>query len=460
MERVFYVKDEFGQFIEPPSPFSSFHFPSFMQHVQRKCGVINPYSYDQFVSCYVARKRSLYERAAQEVQMGRLKRSHAYISAFGKVEKIDFGLKPDAVQRVVSPRDKRYNVEVGRFLKAMEHPIYRAIDDLYGSPTVMKCLNYHQRAKALVAKWKKFLRPVAIRADAKRFDQHVSVPALKFEHSVYLNLCPSNCRSELHRLLKWQQTAHGFVRTRQGQIHYTVAGKRASGDMNTGLGNVLIMCALLWEYRTKCGLTFELIDDGDDYVIIASREEEQFIYSTINQFFITYGFEMDVASPVYELEEVVFCQTQPVWDGEDWTMVRSPHMGLMKDTSTMVTEEFVRNQQLVSQPNILTVIGKGGLSLCKGIPVYEALYQRFVELGGGGTCEDPRLMSGFLIHAKRMGPIRQHKIITSEARISFYHAFGIEPAMQQLLEERVRKWNPLQALKYADEVFDPAGIPV
>ncbi len=460
MERVFYVKDEFGRFVPTPQPFSGFHFPKFVQHIVRKCGVINPYSHDQFVGCYVARKRAAYEVAAQEVKKGNLLRRHAFIQAFGKVEKIDFGAKPDAVQRVVSPRDKRYNISVGLFIKAMEHPIYGAIDDLFGGPTVMKCLNYQQRASAIVSKWRRFGTPIAIRADAKRFDQHVSEQALKFEHSVYLKLCPTNSRTELSQLLRWQQTNIGYVRTKQGTIKYKVNAKRASGDMNTGLGNVLIMCALLYEYKTKLGLQFELVDDGDDYVIITDKSEEHIVYSTIQQFFITYGFEMDVAQPVYSLEELVFCQTQPVWDGEDWIMVRTPHMGLMKDTSSMIVEEFVRNGQVVSQPNILRTIGKGGLSLCRGIPIYDALYTRFVELGGDRDCNDPRLMSGFMIHAQRMGHIRSGKTVTEHGRISFYRAFGIEPAMQVLLEERISKWNPLKCVQSLSEVVDLLGIPI
>ncbi len=460
MERVFYVKDEFGQFVPTPQPFTAFHFPKFVQHIQRKCGVVNPYTFDKFIGCYVARKRAAYESARQEVAKGNLSKRHSFIQAFGKVEKIDFGAKPDAVQRVVSPRDKRYNISVGLYIKAMEHPIYRAIDDLFGGPTVMKCLNYQQRASAIVSKWARFSNPVAIRADAKRFDQHVSEEALGFEHSVYLKLCPTNSRSELRKLLSWQMTNRGFVRTKQGTIKYKVRAKRASGDMNTGLGNVLIMCALLWEYKSKLGLRFELVDDGDDYVIITDRSEEDLIYSTIQQFFISYGFEMDVANPVYLLEELQFCQTQPVWDGEDWIMVRTPHMGLMKDTSSMVVDEFVRNGHIVSQPNILRTIGKGGLSLCRGIPIYDALYTRFVELGGDRDCEDPRVMTGFMYHAKRMGNIRSGKIVTEHARISFYRAFGLEPAVQMLLEERIKTWNPLRCLQVLTEVVDPVGIPV
>ncbi len=462
MERIFYVKDENGQFISPPQPTARFHFPSFTLHIRKVCGIINPYSYDEFLGCYVARKRKDYERARDEVLLGRLRRSHAFIRAFGKVEKTDFGAKPDAVQRVVSPRDKRYNISVGRFIKAMEHPIYHAIDALFGSPTVMKCLNYQDRAAAAVAKWSKFRRPVAIRADAKRFDQHVSCEALDWEHSVYLSLCPKPFRMELARLLSWQKVNKGYVYMKEGVIKYTRKGTRASGDMNTGLGNILIMCSLLWEFRRRFNLQFELLDDGDDYVILCDRAEEKLIYENIHAYFLSYGFEMDVARPVYEFSKLVFCQTQPIWDGEDWLMVRSPHMGLIKDTSTMLVDEFVRKGQLVSQPKILTTIGKGGLSLAQGIPIYDTLYRRFIELGHGCDCDKPGLMSGFLIHAKKMGHIRSNKTITPESRLSFSDAFGIEPAMQQLIEERIKVWNPLLSLKFATNVswVDLVAIPI
>jgi hypothetical protein len=467
MERVFYVKGDLGQFVTVPSPLSHFSFPVFTSAIKRHCGIINPYTLQEFVDCYAARKRRDYDIAREDVELGRLKRSHAYISAFGKVEKTNFTAKPDAVQRVVSPRDKRYNICVGRFLKPMEHRIYEAINSLFGSVSVMKGLNFHQRAAHLFTKWSRFKRPAAIRGDAKRFDQHVSVEALRYEHSVYLSLCPKEHRSELSKLLSWQLSAHSFVRTSEGNIHYTIEGTRASGDMNTALGNVVIMCTLIHEFARTLSIDLELADDGDDFVIIVEAEDVPRVLQYMNPFFITFGFEMDVGDPTYKFEEMVLCQCQPVYDGEQWVMVRQPQIGIMKDISSMIPSEFVLPDGSLNPHNrLLRVIGLGGLSLAQGIPIYDTLYKRFVQLGSEGCFNDPRMEIGFMIHSRLMREERINKQITEEARVSFHAAFGIEPAMQILMEEELAKWNPLRSplILNADpsslEALDPFGIPI
>lgn len=71
----------------------------------------------------------------------------------------------------------------------------------------------------------------------------MSVQALKWEHSIYNAMFRSD---ELAELLGWQLTNKGFARTTDGLIKYEVKGCRMSGDMNTALGNCMIMCALVY----------------------------------------------------------------------------------------------------------------------------------------------------------------------------------------------------------------------
>jgi hypothetical protein len=140
---------------------------------------------------------------------------------FVKAEKIGThmpGGKCDPAPRVIQPRSARYNVEVGRFLKDLEHRIYSSIAELCGGPTVMKGYNAAQVAKHIRGMWGTVTRPVAVGLDASRFDQHVSKQALRWEHDVYTR-CFRGCdRKELHRLLQWQLVNSGHSRTKDGYV--------------------------------------------------------------------------------------------------------------------------------------------------------------------------------------------------------------------------------------------------
>jgi hypothetical protein len=74
--------------------------------------------------------------------------------AFVKAEKINFTAKPDPAPRVIQPRDPRYNVEVGVYLRPLEHSIYRAIAEVYGGPTVMKGYSAEGVAQQMRGMWK------------------------------------------------------------------------------------------------------------------------------------------------------------------------------------------------------------------------------------------------------------------------------------------------------------------
>lgn len=109
------------------------------------------------------------------------------ISAFVKAEKINLTEKPDPAPRIIQPRDPRYNVEVGCYLKHTEKIMMKAIDQLFNPDsdiqTVFKGLTADQSGRMMRRKWLKFRDPVALGLDASRFDQHVSRQALEWEHA-------------------------------------------------------------------------------------------------------------------------------------------------------------------------------------------------------------------------------------------------------------------------------------
>ena len=112
--------------------------------------------------------------AVESLKVSPIEEKDSYLNAFVKCEKINRTAKLDPAPRIIQPRKPRFNVCLGRYIKPIEHAIYRAIDKVFGSPTVVKGMNATERGLLLARKWARFSDPVAIGIDAKRFDQHVS----------------------------------------------------------------------------------------------------------------------------------------------------------------------------------------------------------------------------------------------------------------------------------------------
>jgi len=236
----------------------------------KRFGSTTPVSRQEFVEFYKGRRKTLYQRAADSLLSSSIRPRDALIKAFVKAEFINTDDKPDPDPRVISPRDPRYNVEVGRYLRPVEHQIYGAIASIFGEPTVLKGYNAQQIGRVFADKWAKYRDPVAIGLDASRFDQHVSVEALSWEHSVYNGIFQSK---ELRKLLKWQLRNSVVGHCRDGKLKYTTDGCRMSGDMNTALGNCLIMCALVHCYLQTRGIRGSLANNGDDCTVIIERKD-------------------------------------------------------------------------------------------------------------------------------------------------------------------------------------------
>lgn len=380
-----------------------------------------------FAEAYLGRRRLAYIRAAQLNQEYGFENRLAHTSPFMKVEKYNFTAKPDAVPRIITPRNPRYVVETGRYVKPIEKRIYRAIDDIFGSVTVFKGLNNSLRGQHMRKKWDKYGDPVALGLDAKRFDQHVSLPALQWEHSRYKKYYPND--KFFSKLMKLQEHNKAHVRGKDFYFKYEVEGTRCSGDSNTSLGNVLLMCGMVYAFLEFVGVKADLVDDGDDCVLFMERRDLLRVTSCIDEFFLKLGFELTVEDPVDIFEKVVFCQSQPVYDGTEWLMVRDPRTSISKDC---VALKPLDNKNVYQK--WCAAVGAGGLHLTYGMPVYQSFYDVFMrESKGAEALIDPTLEGGFFRQSKGMTRIRSP--VSPEARCSFWKAFDISPEAQIAIED-------------------------
>jgi len=436
LTRVFYVKGK-----TPPKPRDGIYSERllyFSKLLWRKLPPTTPVSRQNFVDFYKGRRKILYQKACDSLLRSGISHKDAQIKAFVKAEFINSDDKPDPDPRVISPRDPRYNVEVGKYLRPIEHKVYGAIADIFGEPTVLKGYNAQSTGKIFHDKWKKYRKPVAIGLDASRFDQHVSVNALKWEHSIYNGIFRTK---ELKKLLRWQLKNRVSGYCRDGKLRYNVDGCRMSGDMNTAMGNCLIMCALVHAYLKLRGIRGSLANNGDDCVVIIESHHLDSFTNGLDEWFLEMGFNMKVEKPVYEMEGIEFCQTHPIYIGGSYLMVRNFPKAIAKDCLSLKTLD----SPLICK-SWMAAVGEGGLSLTGGIPVYQDFYSSYVRsstnipLGRNKKIKvDVELTGGIAWLSKGMN--LKYSKISPETRFSFYLAFGITPDAQMELEGYYRKQN-------------------
>jgi hypothetical protein len=381
----------------------------------------------------------MYARAAESLRVEPLSQRDARMKTFVKAEKVNFDKKADPAPRVIQPRSPRYNLHLGKFLKTLEKRVYRAIQSVYHAtwgtvgPIVCKGLTAVTLAKVLRRKWDRFNDPVAIGLDASRFDQHVSLDALRWEHSVYLMVYAGRDREDLRQLLKWQEMNYGVATLPEAQVKYAREGCRMSGDINTSLGNCLIMCALVFQYAQERRVGIDLANNGDDCVVFMERRDAGRFRAGLDRWFLDMGFNMKVEETVDVFEKVEFCQTQPIKVDDSYIMCRHP-TGLSKDAYSLLPWG-----QGAMAYGWATAIADSGQAIASRMPVFGPFYERLRVLGKGVTMGNhPLLRQGGLYWLSDGAKPGATTLITPDTRVSFWRAFGIPPYMQVLAERHIQ----------------------
>lgn len=417
-----------GVFVSPPIPKRS-HISEtlgdFRRKILRSVAWTPRISPEQFVEMYTGRKRTIYENALPEFYATGVLKKHAISCAFVKCEKIP----PNKAPRCIQPRSPVYNIGVGTYLKQNEHSLYNAITDVFGDDTqvVMKGLNVQQVARVLRQKWDSFGETVCVGLDAKKFDMHVSRNMLAWEHSIYLIL--SGGDPELKRLLKMQLDNEGVGYCDDGKLRYSVDGRRFSGDMNTALGNCLIMCAMVYAFAKSRGVPIKLGNNGDDCVVFMNRCDYTKFIDGLDGWFLELGFRMTVEDPVYRFADVEFCQMHPIQTISGWIMVRNFNTAREKDSLSIIplnSEKLFRKW--------IYAVGEGGLALTSGVPIFQEMYKMYMRNGVRSNIgRHPAMSTG----ARFMSKGLNSKVapVVPIARVTFFEAWGITPDEQVALEK-------------------------
>lgn len=476
LERVFFVKDNRGGFKRAPKPADHYidesrsnlavarakgkahvkqqleKFSSEMERQVLSSGEVMPITPIEFVDSYGGTKRAVYEAARLSLEEEPLKLKDCRVKTFTK----DEYRKPGGAPRAIQPRSPRFNVEIGCYIKPLEHQVFAAIDKIFDpsgvTRTVAKGMNMNERGARIKEMWDKYDNPIAVGLDASRFDQHINSDLLEFEHQIYKMWCGPGAKGpgihSLNYLLNKQRINHGTYKSVEGHINYSVEGCRMSGDMNTSLGNVTIMCALMYAFFESKGLLrrVSLLNDGDDCVIIMDRKSLPGFQKGLEDWFLRVGITMCYDGIYSALEDVEFCQAHPVYDSVlGYRLVPRPSKRLYSD---LVSTKKLSSKKVYKK--WLGAVAGCGQAMSCGLPIYQEFYE---WVGTAATPWIPRV--GDQYHKFRQelveGMSYKQRAITLDERISFYFAFDISPAEQLELENYYANLPPPSHSKPIDD---------
>jgi hypothetical protein len=410
---------------------------------------LQPWTLERTRDSFTGSRKKRYCDAYESLSEKPLTRSDARISAFVKAEKADPSAKKNPDPRMIQARQPRYNLVLASYLRPVEHRIYN-LCGWSGLRMVAKGLNAKQRATLLQEKWDRFESPVCVSLDASRFDKHVSRDVLYQEHLYYLNSLGNP--AELKEILAMQMK--NKCSTKNG-VKYTVDGGRMSGDINTALGNCLIMIMMILASCDGLKLDAEVLDDGDDCLLIFERSHLNRVVAALPGIFLEYGQELKVENIAYNISDVVFCQSKVITTVEGPMFVRDWRKVL---SHACTGTKYWDNPRMVRP--MMGLVGMCELAMSRGVPVLQPFALAVIRNSQGKTAKTTTIDPGVVMRIKNeLGSFdtayeRKSLPITDAARESFAETFGVEIWEQQAIEAILSDWvvNELNPTTYPVEI--------
>jgi hypothetical protein len=404
-----------------------------------ECDELNPLTYDDFINTYKGMRKIRYSNAKSSLEMLPLNSKDASCKCFLKKEKDIRSDKPLAIPRVITFPDPRYGLSVGIYIKSAEESIYHLLDTMWGGQTVMKGKNYASIGRCVQIAWEKYTCPYAMDGDVSRLDSSISDEALLFTHEILSRFFPAEHRGLLKEILSWQVSPQVSGRAKDGGITYKLEGL-ASGQMNTSLVGVLVVCSILFHYKIVSGKDFSLINCGDDFTVIGERSDVYRISADLSEHFAKFNMVLKTDPVVDTIEKINFCQTSPVFDGVAYRMVRNPWNSFVKDACS--------ETPITTKPHLsrwLRSVGEGGLATHGDMPLFRSLYSCYLRSSetlrksistrsGTKRAKYACKLSGSLrVFGQDMYVVQREPL--DSVRYSFFLAFDISIGDQRSIEE-------------------------
>lgn len=408
-----------------------------MHRVARGVPRLAPWSTERVLEHFTGLRRLRYERAALNLQRLGLERGrHARISSFVKSEKFNPLDKVNPDPRMIQARTPEYGVEIAKYLKPIEHVIYR-LKGPTGLRMIAKGLNQFQRAELLRLKMAQFADPIVVSLDCSRWDKHCSREVLCIEHAFYLRVIND---PHFQRLLSWQ--LDNRCCTNNG-VKYRVHGGRMSGDMNTALGNCLLAVFMIHAVMAaeRC---WDCLDDGDDMLLICESSVWERVKVGLPNKFLALGQELKIDCVARKICDVLFCQSKVAVGAAGFQFVRDWRKVLSQAACGVAHW---------GDPNMvrpmLATVGTCELALNAGVPVLQEFALCLIRNAMGAK---PRLIDvdrgyearvsaelGARISLERLMSVKS-AIVTDTARQAFEEAWGLSPTEQLWVEAALGGW--------------------
>jgi len=410
------------------------------------------WDYLETAQSYTGALRRRYLEAERSLREdGPLGSSDYLLRAFLKAEKRH--LQNVAKPRMIFPRSPRYNLHLASWLKPFEHWLWgnlrrSAFNGVGNSRVVAKGLSPRQRAALIVRKFSEMPDCVVMEVDGRAFEAHLDVWQLLQEHCVYASAYPGD--GGLRKCLNKQLRNFGVTGC---GLRFSRDGGRASGDFNTGMGNSIVMLAVVAGAMSLLGeQRWDTLVDGDNALLfLPSCAMRRVVQGFAAAALEVSGHEMVLERPVSVVEEVRFGQSGPVWVEGGWQMVRDWRKIVSHGTSSHAhlheprfALEWIRGVALCEA------------SLAHGVPILWSWANRLLSLTESVTTvrwDAHRDYSVLGVCFAKVGARAREPDLVS--RQSFSRAFGVTPDEQVQLEGLMSAVEVFVAPSPAVEWDDP-----
>lgn len=394
----------------PQQPYSNTlvtkSFKRLRQIITWKCPTV---PFTEIIAGYEGSKKQRYIRALAYLTKHGLQEKHTRVQMFIKPDRFaedDIKVKPP---RAIQFRSPEFNLMMAHYLKQFEETTYQNLKiGLSKTRNIMKGLNPRQRARIVMEKVKKFRKPCYVCLDHSRFDSCIQEKHLKETHKIYTK----SVGKSAYNVLKYQLKNKGY--TRNG-LKYVARGTRMSGDFDTGLGNTLVNVASILSVIGKVKADFFL--DGDDGVIIVEQDDlDKLKLKNFAHFGLITKYNIQ-----YHLDQVEFCQSRIIMN-QGPIFVRNPIRAL---SHSMISRKYYDTRVVC---DYLRGVGECEEAVSYGVPILHQL-AKLLQLSSPRAFYDSDML-----WRMAQGEGMEKAEVSTEARNTFYLAWGISPQLQIHIE--------------------------
>jgi hypothetical protein len=182
---------------------------------------------------------------------------------------------------------------------------------------------------------------------------------------------------------------------------------------------------------------WDMLDDGDDCLLFIERQDLPALSAGLGEVFLSYGHEVVVEEPSFEMEQIETCKSKPVEVGGIWTMVKDYRAVLSKSFSS-----YRHYHNAVEGMRFQLTLMHAYALLYRGVPVLGWVYYHCYMHLKGRVKELQLVWNDDLFYTLQREGLnlgRDPTLHTPDARTreSFERAFGLGSVGQLALEKRL-----------------------